>query len=208
MAEDGSWDSIKQHGLLSTTALLDKWEISGTLRQMIESNYRPQSITIENINYGKAVIRDQKPISPDQLGKCLPPNITVNDWYRFINKKVFFWPNWTSLKWFLSAREYINKIHTVLCIDTETLLSDHKNELKLSPINSGSAYPQRNKTVPEPRDYDVFKNIKDYANNWVREIAIDHSLPDFRRFLIWSRRYVAEEKLGYNNEPTFKEELV
>ena len=29
MAEAGSWESVKRHGLLSTTALLDLFEVSG-----------------------------------------------------------------------------------------------------------------------------------------------------------------------------------
>ena len=38
MAEDGSLTSIQAHGLLSTTALLDLYEIGGPVRAAIEFN--------------------------------------------------------------------------------------------------------------------------------------------------------------------------
>ena len=37
MAEEGSWPSIRRHGLLSTSALLDRCLVSGRRRAGIES---------------------------------------------------------------------------------------------------------------------------------------------------------------------------
>ena len=45
MAESGSWDSIRERGLLSTSALLDLYEISDPDREAIESTRRPTSIS-------------------------------------------------------------------------------------------------------------------------------------------------------------------
>ena len=36
MAENDSWPNIKAHGLMSTSALLDKWECTGPEREAIE----------------------------------------------------------------------------------------------------------------------------------------------------------------------------
>lgn len=206
MAQNGSWESIKKFGLLSTVALLDKWGVTGKTREEIESNYRSQNIKITHDDYGMAVIRDQKPIKPEHLNRCLPPKISVNDWYRFINNKVFFWADWISLKWFISANEYIRKMHIVLCLDTTRLLEDYNHEIKLSAINSGSAYPRKNKTEPEFRDYETFKSVEDYDSLMVKEITIDYSLPNIEKYLIWSRIYVAVQK-GDNNEPQLVQKL-
>ena len=43
MAAEGSWPSIQQHGLLSTSALLDFFEIEGGEREKIEDRHRPKS---------------------------------------------------------------------------------------------------------------------------------------------------------------------
>jgi hypothetical protein len=63
MAEADSWASIQQHGLLSTTALLDLYEVTGPERDVIESVRRPESVRIEHPIHGTAWIRDNKPIT-------------------------------------------------------------------------------------------------------------------------------------------------
>lgn len=62
MAERGSWDSIRQHGLLSTTALLDLYGVKGAERDFIEARRRPTSVTLTSAQLGSSVIRDQKPM--------------------------------------------------------------------------------------------------------------------------------------------------
>jgi hypothetical protein len=54
MAEDGSWDSIRQRGSMSTSALLDLFEIEGERRFAIESQHRPESVRLEHPNYGRS----------------------------------------------------------------------------------------------------------------------------------------------------------
>ena len=72
MSEAGSWESIRKHGLLSTTALLDLYEISGTKRFRIESTLRRKSIRVEHPVCGAAVIRDQGALcDKPSLGICL-----------------------------------------------------------------------------------------------------------------------------------------
>ena len=46
MAEDGSWESIRARGLLSTSALLDLFEVEGELRLAIESARRPEMVKL------------------------------------------------------------------------------------------------------------------------------------------------------------------
>lgn len=44
MAADGSWPSIRDRGLLSTSALLDLYEVTGDERVSLESRHRPESV--------------------------------------------------------------------------------------------------------------------------------------------------------------------
>src|ERR1700728_2842755 len=66
-----AWAGIQAHGLLSTTALLDLFEVCGHNRDLIESTRRPESVVIEHRRFGRAVIRDNKPITDGQLARCL-----------------------------------------------------------------------------------------------------------------------------------------
>ena len=90
MAAEGSWPSIQLHGLLSTSALLDRFEVTGEERDRIERRHRPESISIRHEEHGHAVVRDQKPMSEGGLLRALKDGLTPSDWYSTLNERVFF----------------------------------------------------------------------------------------------------------------------
>lgn len=47
MAEDGAWPAIRARGLLSTSALLDLYEVTGETRLSLEARRRPTSVALE-----------------------------------------------------------------------------------------------------------------------------------------------------------------
>ncbi len=169
MAELGSWPSIQQHGLLSTSALLDLFGVTGAARSKIESEWRPSCIPVARQSLGQAMIRDQKPMPP-QILKRLLTDMTPKEWYELINRKTFFWADRTRLEWMLNA--YRGRAHCVLVVQTRMLLDRHLNELWLSAINSGSTYRDH------PRGKGTFKRVQDFSSRWVAEVAIDYGVPD------------------------------
>jgi hypothetical protein len=164
MAEDGSWDSISKQGLLSTSALLDLYEVGGGKRRVIESQHRADSIKISRSGLPDAVIRDQKPMSDSALEKCLTDGITPSQWYEILNEKVFFWLSQRRLRRLLGARAYRDFPQTVLTLDTESLVKAHSKRVLLSPINSGSTIMK-----PQPRGKDTFRSIEDYPFDYWRK---------------------------------------
>jgi hypothetical protein len=68
MAEAGRWPSIARHGLLSTSALLDLFEVHGARRGELEAQHRPESVTLRHPRHGLTVVRDPKPM--DDRGLC------------------------------------------------------------------------------------------------------------------------------------------
>ena len=190
MAHLGSWLQIQRHGLLSTSALLDLFEICGAQRLAIESSYRENSISIRHEIHGTAVIRDQKPMPDSRLrfshpdrGPVLRDRLLPLDWYRILNEKVFFWLTRERLNTMLCARAYRAQRHHVLVIDTEELLRRHADRVVLSPINSGNTFP-----YPHPRGLDTFLSMNEYPyDKWrekrrdrdpIVELAVRHSVPD------------------------------
>lgn len=78
MAHSEALPSILQHGLLSTSALLDLFEIGGERRAKLETRMRPTSVPITHPVHGTAVVRDQKPIMNDaRLEKSLGGSATA-----------------------------------------------------------------------------------------------------------------------------------
>jgi hypothetical protein len=188
MAEEDTWESIKRHGLLSTSALLDLYEMTESNRFVIESQHRFQSITIKHESYGSAVIRDQKPMRETALDDCLV-GITPREWYEILNSKVFFWPTQERLFSLLSAKEYKNRTHCVLTIDTAQLLERHADRVKLSPINSGStlyvAKPRGRNTFLAPVDYPFESRRKlRGVRNAIAELTVEYSVPDIEDLTI------------------------
>jgi len=188
MAEADTWESIHQHGLLSTTALLDLFEISGSQRREVEDQHRPQSTIISHPQYGKAVIRDQKPMREGALRQCLQ-GMTPLQWYRLLNRHVFFWVTERRLTTLLNARAYRDRKHTVLTIDTARLVGQHAERIVLSPINSGSTIynPQergRSTFLPFSRYPFAERRALRGGANAVAECAVIHGVPDIGDFTL------------------------
>ena len=177
MAEQGSWNSIRSQGLLSTSALLDLFEVTGPERYAIESGHRPASTQISHPHYGVAVIRDQKPMSETKLRSCLI-GLEPREWYELLNRKVFFWPTRERLIRLLGARAYRDSPHVVIEVETSILLEQLLTRTTLSPINSGSTV-----YTSVPRGRETFLSLSDYPQTWWRkrrlgEVAVDYGIPN------------------------------
>jgi len=156
MADANSWLSICKHGLLSTSALLDLFEIKSAERRRIETERRPESVEIRNRKYGCAVVRDQKPLIESKLAKTLA-GCTVSEFHRLLNKHVFFWLTKERLQTLLCARAYRDKPHLVLTVETLPFVRRYQKQIVLSPMNSGNTQP-----FAHPRSPDIFMKMKDY----------------------------------------------
>jgi len=107
MAWEGSWPSIQRHGLLSTAALLDLFEIHGDERETLEAVHRPEPVRVSDRVRGTATIRDQKPMSEAGLRRCLEDGLRPTDLVSaLLNHRVFFWATAERLEMFLSAKAY------------------------------------------------------------------------------------------------------
>lgn len=193
MAERGSWPSIRQHGLLSTSALLDLYEIRGRQRAAIEGRRRPEGVLIEHPTLGRVIIRDQKPMDDAGLRMCLLDGLSPEDWYRCLNEKVFFWLTRERLLRLLNARPYRNIEHDVLELDTAFLVAAYRDAITLSPINSGTTKPFP--TTASKRGQATFLSVAEYPYaQWraagrrpgerVVELTVQRGVPDIARFVL------------------------
>jgi hypothetical protein len=188
MAERGSWPSIQQHGLLSTSALLDLYEIAGQTRIQIEATRRGASVQIDHVQHGSAVVRDQLPMDDKGLVRCLQDGLTPSDWYRLLNARVFFWLTAERLGRLLRADAYADSAHDVLELHTRSLVEAYRDSITLSPINSGCTKP-----FPHERGLATFKSIGDYPYaDWrkkrkkgerVVELSVMGGVPDITGFV-------------------------
>ena len=176
MAESGTWPSIQQRGLRSTTALLDLFEIDGPERVAIESKWRESSVPIHHPVHGTAVIRDQLPMRPEWLTKVLV-GTTPRQWYELLNRKSFFFSTRDRLNKLLKAPQYRNRPHDVITVDTRALVDRHSERITLSHINSGFArFGQGRRCVGTFRSIDEYVRV--HGQREVAELAVEYHVPD------------------------------
>ena len=188
MAEQGSWDSIKKHGLCSSTALLDLFEIGGVDREPIESARRPESVKLEHPLHGVAWIRDNKPINETVLRRTLV-GMSEAEWYRTLSQRVFFWLDEARLGRLRNAPTYQDRKHTLVVLSTAKLLDRYAEVVELSHLNSGAVHPAAN----YPRGAGTFARISDYPwaerlkkapNEPIVELTLPYMLKDPQSYTV------------------------
>jgi hypothetical protein len=180
-------ESITRRGLLSTSALLDLFGIAGDERRLIEESNRRELVPIVHDVHGKAILRDQKPMDDNGLVRALRDGITPVEWYRLVNRHVFFWVDEGRVDRLLGAKAYRNDRHALVISRTAGLFERHGANVVLSPINTGATKP-----MPHPRGRDCFVPMESYPyDDWYAkrrgrdplvEVAVPTAVPDLMAF--------------------------
>lgn len=198
MAERGAWESIRQRGLMSATAVLDHLAVEGGERARFESEHRGQKMSVREGDPSDIVLRDQKPMPEGRLLQALTDGTTPREWYELINNKVFFWAEETRLHNLLGARDYRRLEHDVLTLDSASFIPAYAQSIWLCHMNSGNTWP-----MPHRRGTDVFRRIPDYPVNRsgkpekkVVELVVDYAVPNIADFVVEVRRMRGSEVLG------------
>jgi hypothetical protein len=197
VAAPGAWPAIAEHGLLSTSALLDLYEVPPEERLELEERRRESTHTVTHAVHGSAVLRDQIPLSEAKLAACLD-DMTVPEWIRLLKGRVFFWLSRQRLKDLLGAKAYRDQDHEVITFDTRKLLARHGDRVELSPINSGStlfnAAKRGSRTFRPLGIYDVLEKRAPV------ELTVLHSVPDAKdlaqRVELWRGPELVEQLLS------------
>lgn len=187
MASFDSWLSITRHGLLSTKSLLNLFEVPEPRRTELLTKQRRTSVEITHPKHGKAVIRDQKPLSAKNLARCLK-GCSAEEWYRTLNERLFFWLDRERLYTLMSASEYVGKKHTVLQLDSAALVDKYGTQIMLAHMNTGNTRP-----YPHPRSPATFRSMSDYPYaertrladySAIVELTVMDGVPDAKDFVI------------------------
>lgn len=198
MAERGTWESIQQRGLMSTTAVLDHLDVADGERARFESEHRDQKMDVRAGHTSNIVLRDQKPMPEKRLLQALTNGTTPRQWYELINDKVFFWVAEERLHRLLGARDYRTLEHDVLTLNSAEFIPAYAEKIWLCHMNSGNTWP-----IPHRRDTEIFRRIADYpvkrsgkpVKNVV-ELVVDYSVPNITDYVVEVRRMRGSEVLG------------
>jgi hypothetical protein len=155
---------VMRHGLLSTSALLDRCEIDGEQRFNIESCQRPHSVPISHRVHGEFLINDQAPMNVAALSKCLI-DLSTEQWCRSLNRRVFFWPTQGRLAKHIGARLAAGRPKIVFSFKTRPFFDVLDfDSFEFSAINSGNtmrkAAPRGSATFLKASDYPFHEQRK------------------------------------------------
>ena len=181
-----NWASVQRHGLLSAARLA---ALSGlTTFQNLRRHREADEVLPSGV-----VLRDQKPMPPAALRRCLVGEMTPEDWYDLLNSKVFFWLDNARLLRHRNA--YGDADQLVLTIDAKRLLGRYGDVAFVSPINTGNARraaaPRNSSTfVPYDRwlhDGWAFERLPGRAsrpaNHRPVELTISDGVPDILTYV-------------------------
>jgi hypothetical protein len=132
LVEATNWTSVQRHGLLCAQELLRLSGLSPAARKQLATTQRRRHTTLSD----QVAIRDQMPMPPDALKKCLI-GMTPAQWYSLLNGMVFFWCDRARLNRQLGACGERPQI--VLTLDTKRLLARYGHCAAVTPINTGNA---------------------------------------------------------------------
>lgn len=192
MASFESWPLIERHGLLSTSSLLDLFEVTGAERDAIESEWRSASMPITHPIYGRAVVRDQLPLRPSLLARCLQDGLSPGDWYRVLNRHVFFWVDEGHLWTLRGAKAYRDAPQVIIEVDAAELLDRHSQDVRLSSINSGSIL-----RGGAARGSGTFRTIAEHSSSRVVELCVVGAVPDIRELAIQAWHHWPDDQIRY-----------
>jgi hypothetical protein len=132
LADAANWPGIQRHGLLSATALIKQAKLRGTAARPF-TFHRPDSPVLPT----GVRLRDQSPMPPAALARCLDAGLTPADWYDLVNAHVYFWlddERLTRHRGACAARPQV-----VVTLDLRALLARHGRRAFLTPFNVGNA---------------------------------------------------------------------
>ncbi len=192
----GTSAAIMEHGLLSTSSLLDLFEVSSGQRALIEGTPRPRAVPIHHPGLGTAIINEKSPMTEAALAKCLDDGLQPKDWLALLNQRAFFWSDEKGLARLLGARANRMRDLEVLVADTLPLARAYAHRIELCPINSGATLrkpARRGRTTFTPLlelPYEAWSR-KRGGRDKILEVTVLGGIPDIARYLLEVRKISA-----------------
>jgi hypothetical protein len=133
LVDAANLESIQCDGLLSASRLLRRAGLAVKVRKESERAQRCERMTLPD----GTILRDQVPMPPSALARCIVDGLAPGDWYALLNSMVFFWLDAERLD--RQARAARAWPQVIFEIDTAALLGRYASSAYVTPFNTGNA---------------------------------------------------------------------
>lgn len=155
IVEGANWAHVQREGLISARALLAANGLPATC------GWRAATLVLPD---GR-VIRDQGPMRPTDLARCLDAPLSPDDWYDLLNGCVFFWLDEARVP--RHAKALAKRDQVLLRLDARRLAAAYAPHVALSPFNLGAA-----RRRPARRGLRTLVPLEDWRRDaWAAEAA-------------------------------------
>ena len=165
-----SSEQVMEHGLLSTSALLNRFAIYGQRRNVLERTRRAKREPITHPDYGTVYLNDQFPLFEGGLKKCLV-DMSIEEWCLSLNRRVFFWAEEANLNSLVQAQKKKGYGGMLLSVQRKALHDAFGDQIELSPINSGNATRKA-----AMRGSAIFASVSAYPHSRVVEVTVPYEM--------------------------------
>ncbi len=132
LADAENWPSIQRVGLHCATALIRHAGLRGAAARPFSFHRAESPVLPSGVR-----LRDQSPMPPSALERCLDPGLTPADWYALVNAHVYFWLDADRLARHRAA--CAKRPQIVVTLDLPTLLARYSARAYLTAFNVGNA---------------------------------------------------------------------
>ena len=133
LVDESNLSSIERDGLLCTSRLLKRAGVRGDECARLERQQRRARTRLPD----GVIIRDQVPMPPGALSRCIVDGTTPEEWYALTNSMVFFWIDPGRLA--RQARACRPWPQLMLAVNAQKLLDRHAARAFVTPFNVGNA---------------------------------------------------------------------
>ena len=124
-----NWPAVQRDGFRTAASLMR----AAGVDEGAQRRFRPTGETLPSGVY----IRDQKPMPPSALKRCLDAGLTPEDWYAMVNMGIYFWVDRDRAD--RHQRALRGRPQVRLELSVERILDEYGSVAFLTPFNIGSA---------------------------------------------------------------------
>lgn len=137
VAPAGSWETIRQRGLMTAAQLIDASDLDEDQRTELHETPRPHAVPL-TVDGVEVVLRDQGPLFKADLATVLEPGMTVADWVRILNRRIYLFTDQAAMRKVLDKYLASDGAQDVISFSPRRLFDADWSRIELSAQNTAA----------------------------------------------------------------------